>query len=789
LLVGWVAACALAQLPPVRIGMVFDGPWERNDEVRSTFEREISVLLQGEYDVSFPNDKLVIADFTAAGVKAAFDRLFADPDVDFVLALGPQASNHVAHRDELPKPVIAPYVISTEEQGIPLKDGKTGKRNLSLVEIGTTKTSVEDLKRFRELTPFQHVAVLISKGLDEEIPRKDLAERVREAGMDVRVTKVQVEASADQALAALPPDADAVYVTPLLQLGRGEFFRLVQGLIERRLPSFSMWGREEVQMGILAGLGLDLDTTRLARRTALNLQRILLGEPASELPVAFKRNQRLSINMRTARAIQILPSFTLLTEAELLHDERPAPARRISLPDAVREAVRANLDLLSAGHAVAAGRERVRRAKANLRPQVGFSSFGAVIDSDRALASYGAAGRFNLLGSIGVKQLIYSERAWANHRIERYLQLTREEERNELRLDIIREAAIRYLGVLRAKTVERIVRSNLELTHQNLDLARNRLALGAAGPDEVYRFENEIAVNRRNVIDASASRSQAEIALNRILNRPLEEPFETREASLDDPEIILSFERLRPYVSRIDAFTVFRDFMVQQAIEASPELRRLRSAIAARKRMLLAARRSYYVPEIAAQAEIAGNGRFGVGADPNALPLPPGLRLPVPGNLDWIIGFSASLPIFTSGARRAEVTRASEELVGLTVDFDSVRQGVEERVRSALHSASASFVGIDLANAAAEAAHKTLDVVTDSYSRGVVDNIKLLDAQNQALLADLTAANAVYDFLIDLMEVERAAGRFDFFVTPGEEKAFFERLDAFFREQGLSVRK
>jgi len=50
-------------------------------------------------------------------------------------------------------------------------------------------------------------------------------------------------------------------------------------MIERRLPSFSLVGRTEVQQGLLAGLAMEADDQRLARRTAVNLQLILDGEP------------------------------------------------------------------------------------------------------------------------------------------------------------------------------------------------------------------------------------------------------------------------------------------------------------------------------------------------------------------------------------------------------------------------------------------------------------------------------------------------------------------------------
>jgi len=37
----------------------------------------------------------------------------------------------------------------------------------------------------------------------------------------------------------------------------------------------------------------------------------------------------------------------------------------------------------------------------------------------------------------------------------------------------------------------------------------------------------------------------------------------------------------------------------------------------------------------------------------------------------------------------------------------------------------------------------------------------------------------VYTFLLDLAETERAVGKFDFFGTPEEREAYFERLQAF----------
>jgi hypothetical protein len=46
------------------------------------------------------------------------------------------------------------------------------------------------------------------------------------------------------------------------------------------------------------------------------------------------------------------------------------------------------------------------------------------------------------------------------------------------------------------------------------------------------------------------------------------------------------------------------------------------------------------------------------------------------------------------------------------------------------------------------------------------------------------AANAVYDFLIDLMEVQRAAVNFDFFLSAEGRADWFRRLARFFAAEG-----
>lgn len=773
------------QQPIVRIGIVVDGPWERNDEIRQMFEQEILTLAKGEFDVRFPKDKLVVADWSLAGVKAAVDRLLADSEVDLILTLGVYASDDVCRRGDLPKPVIAPVVIDAEIQGLPSKDGTSGVKNLNYLTFPSHIR--RDIEAFLEIVSFSKVIILGNKRTHEAIPELPMRTRKALEELGVEPQFLPIDKSIDEAFAALPADAEAVYVAPLLHLPPGDFERLVEGLIERKLPSFSLFGISEVEQGLLATMTPDI-FPRLTRRVALNVQRILLGEDAGTMPVTFAVGERLTINMATARKIGVSPPWRVITEADLLNEQRKEIERKLSLARVMQEAITTNLDLAAEERAVAAGEQSISQARSVLLPQINLSSFGALIDQDRAEASFGTQAQRTWTGSATFSQIIFSEPAWANVSIQRSLQHIRIQEREQLRLDIAQEAAAAYLNVLRAKTFERVQKENLKRTRSNLELAKVREAIGYSRRSEVFRWESEIANDRKDVIEANAQRNLAEIALNRLLHRPVEESFLIQEIGLTDPALVTSQQRVLDYFDDPVSFKTFRAFMVEEGIASSPELRALDAAIAAKEREFRSASRSFWLPTIALQAEIASLFDEG-GAGTSSLQLPPNIPVTFPevDDTNWNVGLSLSIPLFEGGSRFAETSQASEELEQLRIDRGALAERIEQRIRSALHIAGASYAGIALSQDAAEAARKNLDLVTDSYSRGAVDILDLLDAQNAALLADLAAANAVYDFLIDLMEVERSIGKFYFFASEEERKAWFKRADEYFEKaQGVA---
>lgn len=780
LLVLLPAASVAAQevAPPVVIGGVVDGPAPRYRALLPLFEQEIEDLVGERFDAHLDERHVLTADWTAAGVRAAVDRLLADPDVDVVIGFGVLASHELAARPPPAKPVFGTAVLDPDLQGLPDENGTSGVRNLNYIAIPFTFET--DLAALREIVPVRHLAVLVSRHVVAAIPAIRTGIEARAAASPDLDVSVVVAEDAAKALAAFPPELDAVYVMPLQDWDPDEVDALIAGLIERRLPSFARLDAAEVDRGFLATRTPEEFFQRLARRLALNIQSVLLGEDAGELKTAFTAPARLMINMATARAIGVYPPFTVLTEAELIRERERPLARTVDLAGAMREAIDVNLDLAAADRGVAAGANEVGRSRSRLLPQLEASTTGTWIDEDRAAASFGQQAQRTLTAGATLSQLLFSEAAWADLSIQTSLQQARRHDRDATSLDVAREAGLAFLDVLRTKTLEGIRKENVRLTRSNLENARLRVRIGAARAAEVLRWENQLAVERQAVIDASAIRNQAEMQLNRVLRRPIEEPFGAVPTGSDDP-LLAVMERLRPYVDDPWSFRVLRSFIAQEAQQEAPELRTIDALIAARERSRSAASRSYWLPTLALRAGLDERlARGGAGSDGVTLPLPTGF--PEVDDTSWSLSIRASLPLFQGGARAADRQQADLEVQRLRLERQAAADRVEQAVRSALHRAGASWANIRLSGEAATAARRNFELASDAYAEGAVTILDLLDAQNAYLVAELAASNSTYDFLADFLDVQRAAGRFLNLSDPSYLNDLFARLNQFMTE-------
>ncbi len=760
-----------------QIGIVIDGPWDHNEAILSLFKQEILDITEGEFIIEFPEEKTIVCDWTSQSVGAALDQLWSDPEVDLVLGMGLQASNYALLAEYRPKPTMAPFIQETLVTGRQTENGGSGVQNL--VYSVAPALFQRDLDFFRDIVPFTDFAFLMQESYCQNKVgfEEHLAEYLEGSGLTAHV--IPVSTSAQAALDSIPETAEAVYLGPLLSLTDEQYSQLVDGLIAHRLPSFSAFGRMDVERGIMAGLETENMFDRRARTLALRVQQILLGEAPANIPVAISTEQRLTINMETAREIGISPRWEIINEADVINDVRQDVARRLTLSGVIREAIQVNPELQAKRTEVIAARQDVNEARANLLPQIEASALYAQIDDDRAENSMGQAVERTITGNLTVTQLLFSEPAWANLSMQQHMQRARMNELRAMTLDVARDASVAYLNVLMGKASERIQKENLRLSRENLDLARVRETIGVAGPAEVYRWEAQISQSRNDVIQANAQRNLAEMQLNRILHRPTEETFELEDLDMESQSLLLSIAPPFLYIENRQNFRLLRDFVVQETMNNSPELAQLDEIIATCERFLASQGRQYYTPTLALQAGLENTfDRQGAGLSTyDALPSKA-------DDLNWNVGIQLSIPLFEGGSRFASHRRARFTLQMYQQQRGAVAEQLEQRVRSALHSAGASYASIRHTREAADAARRTFEVVSDSYASGMVSILELLDAQNAALVTEEAAAVAVYEFILDYLNVLRASGSMLDGRTPGELQALSERLERFIVENG-----
>src|SRR6185503_17874905 len=170
---------------------------------------------------------------------------------------------------------------------------------------------------------------------------------------------------------------------------------------------------------------------------------------------------KLTLNVATARRIGYSLGRIVLTDAELVGVDSVGPADTLTLSDAMRTAVAANLDLQAANLDVAAGREDVHLARANLLPEIDARLTQVWTRPATAAASLGQQPQRLLEGAATFAVPLYSEQAWAGYSSQQSLQRAREAQRDQLLLDVVLDAATAFLNTLRARTLAEVQRSNL----------------------------------------------------------------------------------------------------------------------------------------------------------------------------------------------------------------------------------------------------------------------------------------------------------------------------------------
>jgi outer membrane protein TolC len=755
LIVGMFLAGPVVAQQQVVVAVVSDGPSDRFAAQNEKYVDELLALTASEFDVQI---RRFSGDWNKASIEEALQKTYADTEVDLVLVTGFIANQIAATKREYLKPTFLPLILDTGLIAGDARVGRSGVRNLNY--LSAYADFAEDLDTLSRITMYRDLVLFVDAGLLSAIPVLREAAYAESEERGINLLPVAHDGIDHELMNRVPAGTDAVFVAGLPRMPAADFDRLIDRINSAGLPSYSFAGVADVERGLLVTNSDPGDDDRQARMNALNMQAVMLGERAEDQPVASQQRDQLTINMATARYIAVSPSFDVLEDAVLLNFEAEVAGDEYGLVEIARLALEQNMDLQAESFGVQAGFEEIARARSNLLPQVGASA-SKTFRKDTPAVSGGLFAERSSDAAISLDQLLYSDAASANLKIQKELQRTRQASLREFSLDVVQAATTSYYTVLNARSQLAVQENNLRITKANLELAEDRVRLGNSTAADVYRWQAEYARAQILVVNARAAQEQSWETLNRILHKPQGDRLRLREASFDEPFVMTRGEYDQLVQSRED-YARFSRFYIDRALRQAPELEQLNAQIAAKRRELTSQRRAYWLPDFSVGGRYTSNlDQSGLGAGPQA-----GQDLD-----DWSVGVQATLPLFSGGLRKANVSRASFELRQLESLRVSTEERVEEKVRIQLHAMSAAYRQIELAATAAVASSKNYDLVSDAYARGTVTVIDLLDAQNTSLAASATAAESVYNFLITVMGLQRAIGAYDYLLTPEERDA------------------
>ena len=765
--VAFPQAPAEEELPVRTIALVRDGASWYFDAGIDAFLLELNELATGRYRVELRNE--FDAEYDTAAIDRLLRRAYADPDVDLVYAAGIVATEQAAR---LPasvrtKPTMAGALQFTDTRGQPISpEGTSSVENFTFITEPSRVTI--DLELLRNLSQATRLYALIDDRLPAVFPHlQDSRTRlIGELGVELEI--ILTGDDVESTLAQIPDEARAVYVALLPQMPEADRVKLYAALADRGVVTVAMFGSRAVELGATAGLAPDNAKT-VARRTALNLHQLLLGVRTSNLPVYLPVQDSLVINAMSAARAGWSPDYDTSLAATFVNEESVRfGGSSLTLEEAMRRAAKQSATVLVAREEARIQRHGIRLAQSFLRPSLDLaathSRVGFTDRIDRLTPNYSQSGRYG----VQLRQSIFSDALWTDVRVQRFDAGAARHDLRASELDAIEAAAIAYLNHLAARALYRIEKANLQLTQNNLQLAKLRVEIGAAEASEIFRWERDYAQARADLFQREADRGTALVELNRIMGVPRETRWEVEDIELASNEFYFMDASLGPRIRNQAEYNVFRRFLQWFAVETAPELAAIGRSLDGQNARLRQRTRSFFLPTLDANAgyDRAVEGVAGTTAD---------------FENRFTVGVSLGFPIFDGGLRQSQRRQQRAIVRQIEAQQEAIVQQVEQRALNSSYLIAATHPNIRLSREALEASRRNYEAVREKYSQGAASILELLDAQQARLAQEQRAALAVYDYLIEVHRLQRAISWFEFEQSAEEAEAWIARFEEFVR--------
>ena len=706
--------------------------------------------------------KSVITGFyVSPRAKAQYQQLI-ESDIDIIIAFGVITNEVVSKQTTHRKPTILFGAINQDYNDLDITKKTSGIKNFTyLIESESFK---EDLAKLKQLTDFKNIGIVVDAGVVQFLHLQETFDQAI-AGLNSEYEIIAYH-TVDDIISQLD-GIDALYLAGGFFLKTDEVRLLATQLIEKKIPSFTLNSINQVKNGIMASHQAEGDINQFFRRIALTIDSYVSGMALADMPVFIDYTAQLTINYNTAEAIGVPIKYSLLADTDFVGSFNNVLSKSsYNLVEVVNQVLDKNLNLEASKINIDLAIKNVETSKSTYKPSLSTALTGAYVDPDLAVVSNGSNPEFSSSGRLTLTQTLYSNSANANIAIQKDLLNAQKEQYNSAELDRIFDAINAYFTVLILKTNAQTQLLNLKLTKDNLKLAKQSFEIGQSGKSDSLRFLSAKAQNTQAMVEAANQLEQSYINLNQLLNNPLDYEIDIKDVQLDQGVFeSYNYDVLVQFLDDPVLRNSFIDFLILKAKENAPELKALSYNISATDQEIKLNGRNRFLPTIALQGQYNKTfDRSGAGSLP-----------PVGGSFlddNYNVGLTFTVPLFNSNQFNINRQTAVLKREQLDINKQDTELSIDVGIRSGVLRLVNEMSNIQLSEISEQTAKESLDLTMASYTNGAVNIVQLIDAQNNYINSQLAKSNAIYNFLLNALQLERSMGSYFFLNSKSDNDAF-----------------
>ena len=812
----------------IELAFVFDGPSDKNAEVLQTFQKTITRSLLPDFKAVFPKDLVFTGDWTEKGAKLVSDKAL-NSRARMVISLGYMSSDYYTAMTNKKK-----YVITIDQYGL---------RDFGTHFFNPIQQNVNDFIMYKKLVPdIKKVAILMNENYYKLSNNwnKLISTRLKEKGCNIDFVVVPINSNINGSLSKIPNDADSVFVTPMFNLSTEQRKELYKYINNKKLPSFSTIGKEDVDLGAMLGTSqMDVDR-KLAEATSFNIYGVLKGNVVKNEKIPFYDEKVIFYNSDSGDAVGYVPPLRLLNNCTVISHKDIKKYDLNALLTALDES---NLDMTRKKFLVSAARRSVASAYLRYLPTLRLDLGYQTYNSSYAESYAGVPTRAGAF-TFAIDQILYSPDLVTNI-IVKHKKLKFDKAESVLtQANMEYQTGNLYIEALMLANMIKVQEEFVTETRENLAIARVREKTGKCGYEEVFRWAGEVSEAEKKLLSMQAEYKNMKVHLNKLLNTDQRADFDFVPLTAKDPAFFTSDLNIIDHVRNPKRLEFFTEQLVKQVIYLSPETTKLKAAIGMKKAEMSNYAQKFFKPnakmsleyttvfdrhlpyESSAHNQLRAATASARGGEAQAKGMQNATKDAEAAYASVIAGggtaeqaqaayaqsmFSTTSAAVGAGAQSfgnafynspylgldknsfrffigaqwkpiegghkiAEIARCKSELNELNAYLEEVNTEIEMQVRSVVNRAIAKYFMIEKSYKAMFAEAENYQMVKAKYLTGEVPVNQIADAQHLYFKAKLDALNSQYDFFKELIWVQRGLISVNWTKASPEVKSWIQKI-------------